>query len=95
MIYVPLPDTEGRETILKIQAEKMTLSDYVDFAELARRTEGASGADLKAIVTEAGMFAVREEKLSIDRIDFLNAIDKIMDAKKNDNFFPVPENMFL
>jgi proteasome regulatory subunit len=95
MIYVPLPDTDGRETILKIHAEKMTLSDHVDFAELARRTEGASGADLKAIVTEAGMFAVREEKLSIDRIDFMNAIDKIMNAKKNDNFFPVPENMFL
>ena len=95
MIYVPLPDIQGRETILKIHAEKMTLSDYVDFAELARRTEGASGADLKAIVTEAGMFAVREEKLSIEKIDFLNAIDKIMDAKKNDNFFPVAENMFL
>ncbi|MCL2141947.1 MAG: proteasome-activating nucleotidase [Methanimicrococcus sp.] len=94
MVYVPLPDKEGRETILKIHAAKMTLSDQVDFSELARRTDGASGADLKAIVTEAGMFAVREEKLSIEKIDFLNAIDKIMEAKKNDAFIPIPENMF-
>jgi proteasome regulatory subunit len=94
MVYVPLPDKDGRETIFKIHSSKMTLSDQIDFAELAKRTEGASGADLKAIVTEAGMFAVREAKYSVEKIDFMNAIDKIMSSKHGDHYSPVPENMF-
>ncbi|MCL2863830.1 MAG: proteasome-activating nucleotidase [Methanimicrococcus sp.] len=93
MVFVPLPDATGRESIFKIHAARMTLADHVDFAELAKQTDGSSGADIKAIVTEAGMFAVREEKLSIEKIDFLHAIDKIMNAKKKDQL-PVPENMF-
>lgn len=93
MVYVPLPDTQGRESIFKIHAARMMLSDQIDFAELAKLTEGSSGADIKAIVMEAGMFAVREEKLSIEKVDFLNAIDKIMNSKKKEEL-PVPENMF-
>lgn len=93
MVYVPLPDAVGRESIFKIHVGKMTLSDHVDFAELARLTEGSSGADIKAIVTEAGMFAVREEKQSIEKVDFMNAIHKIMASKKKEEL-PVPENMF-
>lgn len=93
MVYVPLPDVDGRETIFKIHSGKMTLSKEIDFKELAKLTEGASGADIKAIVTEAGMFAVRCEKLSIEKIDFLSAIEKVMKSKKGEEL-PVPENMF-
>ena len=94
MVYVPLPDATGRESIFRIHSHGMTLSDHVDFAELAILTEGSSGADIKAIVTEAGMFAVREEKLSIGKTDFMDAIDKIMNSKRKEGL-PVPEDMFV
>jgi len=93
MVFVPLPDAAGRETIFKIHSSKMTLSDKVDFAELAKLAENSSGADIKAIVTEAGMFAVREEKQSIEKADFINAIEKVTQSKKKEEM-PVPENMF-
>ncbi|MDR2944183.1 MAG: proteasome-activating nucleotidase [Methanosarcinales archaeon] len=93
MVFIPLPDANGRESIFKIHAEKMTISGDVDFKELAKLAENASGADIKAIVTEAGMFAVREEKTSIERTDFIAAIHKIMESKKKEEL-PVPENMF-
>lgn len=93
MVYVPLPDTDGRETIFKIHSAKMTLSNEINFKELAKLAEGASGADIKAIVTEAGMFAVRSEKMSIEKTDFIDAIHKVMESKKKDEL-PVPENMF-
>jgi len=94
MVYVPLPDAAGRESIFRIHSHGMTLSDHVDFAELAIVTEGSSGADIKAIVTEAGMFAVREEKLSIGKNDFMDAIDKILNSKRKEEL-PVPEDMFV
>jgi len=93
MVYVPLPDAAGRETIFRIHSSKMTLADEINFAELAKIAENASGADIKAIVTEAGMFAVRAEKQSIEKADFLNAIEKVTKSKKKEEL-PVPENMF-
>ncbi len=93
MVFVPLPDADGRESIFKIHSAKMTISGDVDFKELAKMTEGTSGADIKAVVTEAGMFAVREEKMSIEKADFIAAIHKIMESKKKEEL-PVPENMF-
>ncbi|MBZ3935321.1 proteasome-activating nucleotidase [Methanimicrococcus blatticola] len=93
MVFVPLPEADGRESIFKIHSAKMTLSDEIDFAELAKMTEGASGADIKAVVTEAGMFAVRGEKMSVEKADFIDAIHKIMESKKKEEL-PVPENMF-
>ena len=93
MVFVPLPDADGRESIFKIHSEKMTISNEVDFKELAKIAEGTSGADIKAIVTEAGMFAVRAEKISIEKADFLEAIRKVMEAKKREEM-PVPEHMF-
>ncbi|WNY27555.1 proteasome-activating nucleotidase [Methanolapillus ohkumae] len=95
MVYVPLPDEAGRESILKIHTSKMTMSPDINLKEIAKMTEGASGADLKAMVTEAGMFAVREEKESIGKIDFVSAKEKVMSSKKKENIPPVPENMFL
>ncbi len=60
-IEVPLPNEDGRREILKIHTSGMALAEEVDIELLARITDGASGADLKAICTEAGMFAIRDE----------------------------------
>ncbi|OYT33825.1 proteasome-activating nucleotidase [Archaeoglobales archaeon] len=78
IIEVPMPSFDGRIQIFRIHTRKMKLSDDVDFKELARITEGASGADIKAICTEAGMFAIREERTNVAMIDFIKAIDKVL-----------------
>ena len=78
IIEVPLPTFEGRVQIFKIHSRKMKLADDVDFNELASMTENSSGADIKAIVTEAGMFAIRDERGKVTKNDFMKAIEKVM-----------------
>ncbi|MBC7119431.1 MAG: proteasome-activating nucleotidase [Methanobacteriaceae archaeon] len=85
-IEVPLPNEEGRKEILKIHTANMSLADDVDINLIARMTDGASGADLKAICTEAGMFAIREEREEVTMNDFLNAVDKITGIEKEEDF---------
>jgi len=85
-IEVPLPNEEGRREILKIHSANMSLAEDVDINLIARMTDGASGADLKAICTEAGMFAIREEREEVTMNDFLNAVDKISGIEKEEDF---------
>jgi proteasome regulatory subunit len=81
LIEVPLPDFRGRLEILKVHTRRMNLKD-VDLRVIAELTEGASGADLKAIATEAGMFAIREGREYVTQDDFLKAIEKVLGAEK-------------
>ena len=60
----------------------MSLASNVDFSRLASLTEGATGADIKAICTEAGMFAVKENKESVEMEDFERAIRKILRSEQ-------------
>jgi proteasome regulatory subunit len=77
LIEVPKPETEGREIIFQIHTRNMNLADGVDFAELAELTPEASGADIKAICTEAGMFAIRDDRTEVTLDDFMEAHDKL------------------
>ena len=77
-IEVPLPNKEGRINILKIHTEKMKIDENIDFESISELTEGFSGADLKAVCTEAGMFAIRNERKKVISKDFMDAIDKII-----------------
>ncbi|MEM0153467.1 MAG: CDC48 family AAA ATPase [Ignisphaera sp.] len=61
IIFVPPPDLKARYEILKIHTRKIPLSDDVDLIQLAKTTEGYSGADLEALVREAVMLALRED----------------------------------
>jgi len=78
LIEIPLPDDEGRFEIFKIHTRKMNLAEDVDLRELALKTKNATGADIKAICTAAGMNAIREGRTIVTRKDFLKAIEKIM-----------------
>ena len=78
LIEIPMPDRKGREEILRIHTKKMKLSKNVNIKELGRLTEGATGADLKAVCTEAGMFALRKGKKSVSMDEFLDAIEKVL-----------------
>ncbi|WP_297548980.1 proteasome-activating nucleotidase [Thermococcus sp.] len=81
LIEVPLPDFRGRLEILKVHTRKMNLKD-VDLRIIAELTEGASGADLKAIATEAGMFAIRDRREYVTQNDFLKAVEKVLGAER-------------
>ena len=83
-IEVHIPNEDGRMEILKIHTKNMTLNEEVDIRMVASMTEGASGADLKAICTESGMFAIREERVTVTMNDFLDAVDKIMGIEREE-----------
>jgi len=77
MIEIPLPDHQGRLAILKIHTQHMNIGEDVNLAEVSRLTEGKNGADLRAICMEAGMFAIRMERDTVNSDDFMKAIDKL------------------
>ena len=77
LIEVPKPDEAGREQIFQIHTRTMNLGDDIDFAELAEMADDASGADIKAICTEAGMFAIRDDRTEVEMQDFREAYEKI------------------
>lgn len=77
IIEIPLPDLNGRLAIFQIHTRGMSIDRSVNLKELASMTEGKNGADIRAICTEAGMFAIRAERQKVIREDFLKAIEKI------------------
>ncbi|WP_458205012.1 proteasome-activating nucleotidase Pan1 [Haladaptatus sp. NG-SE-30] len=84
LIEVPNPDEEGREQIFRIHTRDMNIADDVDYAKLATDTNASSGADIKAICTEAGMFAIRDDRTEIRMQDFLDAREKIEAEEEDD-----------
>ena len=83
MIDFPIPDEQAREAILKIHTRSLRTEENIEFKRLVNLTEGATGADIKAICTEAGMFAIRKEADNIINKDFLDAVDKVMNKVKD------------
>ena len=77
IIEIPLPDADGRLAILKIHTRGMNLDEGVALREVSNLTEGKNGADLRAICTEAGMFAIRAERTTVTQADFVLAIEKV------------------
>jgi proteasome regulatory subunit len=78
IIEIPLPNLRGRYEILKIHTRKMPLSSDVDLIELAKLTEGATGADIRFVCTEAALHAIKHGKSIVERKDFIYAIDKVL-----------------
>ncbi len=78
IIEVPVPTFAGRVEIFKIHSRGMALRETIDFEALAGRCEGSTGADIRAICTEAGMWAIREERDSVTTADFDRAIEKVV-----------------
>jgi proteasome regulatory subunit len=76
LIEVPKPDETGRDQIFRIHTRGMNIADDLDYAELAEMASDASGADIKAICTEAGMFAIRDERTTVEMQDFQEAYEK-------------------
>lgn len=77
IIEVPLPNLEGRESILSKYLEKYKLDSDVSILEIARMTVFDSGAELANIVNEAGLFAIREGRTTIKSHDLFRAIQRV------------------
>jgi len=82
LIHIPLPKNDGRLDILKIHSKNMTLGKDIDLNNISAIMEDLCGAEIKAVCTEAGYFAIRENRTSITRKDFLKAIDKVKLAEE-------------
>ncbi len=85
LIEVPKPNAEGRVQIFKIHTRSMNVTDDVDFEALANMAEDASGADVKAICTEAGMFAIRDDRTEVTMADFEAAYEKIQQEEDDED----------
>lgn len=76
LIEIPLPSQKGREEIFKIHTKNMSLED-VDIKRLAQLSENFSGAEINAVCTEAGYFAIRDNRIKVSMQDFLEALQKV------------------
>jgi proteasome regulatory subunit len=77
LIEVPKPAAEGREKIFAIHTRGMNLADDVEFETLAEMADDFSGAEIESLTTEAGMFAVRDDRREVQMGDFEDAFEKI------------------
>ena len=86
-VPVELPDLKGRESILRLHAQKVKIGPDCDFAVVARMTPGASGAELANIINEAALGAVRHHRMAVTQYDLQEAVDTILAGaqKKNKN----------
>ena len=77
-IFFPEPSLEARADILKIHSRKMNLTKDVDLKKIAEKMPVTSGAEVKAVCTEAGMFALRERRTHVNMEDFELAVAKVL-----------------
>uniref|UniRef100_A0A665WIL4 AAA+ ATPase domain-containing protein n=1 Tax=Echeneis naucrates TaxID=173247 RepID=A0A665WIL4_ECHNA len=84
-IEFPPPNEEARLDILKIHSRKMNLTRGINLRKIAELMPGASGAEVKGVCTEAGMYALRERRVHVTQEDFEMAVAKVMqkDSEKN------------
>lgn len=81
-VYVDLPDYVGRLAILKVHTRNVKLAEDVDLKEIARRTPGASGADLQNIVNESALLAARKHRAAVTQADIRYAQEKVQLGKE-------------
>jgi len=90
-IEFPLPDIKTKRNIFQIHTARMTLSDDVNLEEFVMTKDDLSGADIKAICSEAGLLALRERRMKVTHADFKKAKDKVL-YRKNEG---VPEGLYM
>lgn len=86
-----LPDLEGRASIFQIHAKTMSVARDIRYELLARLCPNCTGADIRSVCTEAGMFAIRDRRKNVTEKDFLDAINKVV--KSYAKFSATPKYM--
>ncbi|KAH8117988.1 P-loop containing nucleoside triphosphate hydrolase protein [Phellopilus nigrolimitatus] len=90
-IEFPLPDVKTKRHIFKLHTSRMSLSEDVDLEEFVTTKDDLSGADIKAVCTEAGLLALRERRMRVTKVDFTSAREKVL-YRKNEG---TPEGLYL
>ena len=90
-IYFPLPDSNTKRRIFQIHTQKMSMSDDVNLEEFIMAKDELSGADIKAIATEAGLLALRDRRKKFSQQDFRTAKEKVLYKKKG----TVTESLYI
>jgi 26S proteasome regulatory subunit T2 len=86
-----LPDIKTKRYIFKIHTSRMSLGEDVDLEEFVMAKDDLSGADIKAVCTEAGLLALRERRMRVTKTDFTSAREKVL-YRKNEG---TPEGLYL
>ncbi|OIW35649.1 26S protease subunit rpt4 [Coniochaeta ligniaria NRRL 30616] len=81
-IEIPLPNEVGRLEILKIHASSVVTEGDIDFESVVKMSDGLNGADLRNVVTEAGLFAIKDYRDAVNQDDFNKAVRKVAESKK-------------
>jgi len=81
-IEIPLPNEAGRIDVLKIHSSSLSKQGEIDYEAIVKLADEFNGADLRNVVTEAGMCAIREEREKATHEDFVKAVRKIKESKK-------------
>jgi 26S proteasome regulatory subunit T2 len=90
-IEFPLPDIKTKREIFSKHTSRMTLGVDVDLEEFVMAKDELSGADIKAVCTEAGLLALRERRMKVTQEDFTKAKEKALYRKKGN----IPEGLYL
>lgn len=90
-IEFPLPDQKTKRRIFQIHTGKMSLADDVNTEEFVMAKDELSGADIKAMCTEAGLLALRERRMRVTMADFRKSKEKVLYRKKDN----LPEGLYL
>ncbi|KAJ1307360.1 hypothetical protein OPQ81_001465 [Rhizoctonia solani] len=90
-IEFPLPDVRTKRHIFRLHTSRMSLAEDVDLEEFIMTKDDLSGADIKAVCTEAGLLALRERRMRVTKADFTTAREKVL-YRKNEG---APEGLYL
>ena len=84
IVEIPLPDEDGRLSILRVHTKNTPLSSQIDLKEIASKTDGFSGAEIKSLVVEAGVSAISNGRKKISKSDFSKSLEKVTDGRNGD-----------
>jgi len=90
-IKFPLPDEKTKRKIFQIHTSKMNLADDVNLEEFIMAKDDLSGADIKAMCTEAGLIALRDRRMKVQMSDFRRSKDKALYRKKGN----IPDGLYI
>lgn len=90
-IEFPMPDIRTKRRIFGIHTSKMSLAEDVDLEVFVMSKDELSGADIKAVCTEAGLLALRERRMKVNQTDFEKAKEKTLYRKRGN----IPEGLYL
>ena len=93
IVTIPLPDAAGRKDILSLHISAMSTA-RINLKTIVEKTEGYSGAELKATSVEAGMVAIRDKRNKITQADLLLAIERIQIKKLTSGVTSSPDALY-